>query len=278
MRKIIKIDIPKPCSENWDAMTPTEKGRHCALCKKTVFDFTSKTDEQIFKTIAQNTNLCGRFKTTQLQRDIVFSRKETNNYLSLVASGLFAFIGLGSQYMHSQGKPNIVQTSTPKPIIIGKVAPPVVKSDSVVGFIIDESKQPLPGANVLIKGTTVGTVTDFDGKFSINAKNGDVLIVSYLGFETRELKITDNTKYDIMLEMTEDVSGELVVVGGAISNSSYVCSPEELERKRQNKFRTSNYFTFYKKQQKDRKRKIKNGELPRSSFGKFLYNITSIFR
>ena len=73
MRNVIKIDIPKPCSENWDAMTPTEKGRHCALCKKTVFDFTSKINEQIFKTIEQNKNLCGRFKTTQLHRAIVFS-------------------------------------------------------------------------------------------------------------------------------------------------------------------------------------------------------------
>ncbi len=73
MRNVIKIDIPKPCSENWDAMTLTEKGRHCALCKKTVFDFTSKINEQIFKTIEQNKNLCGRFKTTQLHRAIVFS-------------------------------------------------------------------------------------------------------------------------------------------------------------------------------------------------------------
>ena len=92
--------------------------------------------------------------------------------------------------MHLQRKPNIVQTNTPKPIIIGKAAPPVIKSDSIVGFVIDEYKQPsLPGANVLIKGTTIGTTTDFDDKFSINAKNGDILTVRAIqGMKPMNLK------------------------------------------------------------------------------------------
>ena len=46
---------------------------------------------------------------------------------------------------------------------------------------------PLPGASVVIKGTTTGATTDFDGAFSIDAKQGDVLVISFVGFETQEV-------------------------------------------------------------------------------------------
>lgn len=83
MRKVININIPEPCHEDWNKMTPVAKGKHCSLCKKTVFDFTAKTDEYIVETFTKNNNICGRFKSTQLKRDLVFSRKERNNYMSL---------------------------------------------------------------------------------------------------------------------------------------------------------------------------------------------------
>ena len=49
------------------------------------------------------------------------------------------------------------------------------------GMVVDQNNDPLPGASVVIKGTTTGTTTDFDGKFSIDISQGDVLIVSYVG-------------------------------------------------------------------------------------------------
>ncbi|MFG6687443.1 carboxypeptidase-like regulatory domain-containing protein [Mariniflexile sp. HNIBRBA6329] len=282
MRKVMNIDIPKPCSENWNNMTPNEKGRHCATCQKNVFDFTTKTDEQIIKTFEQNKNLCGRFKTTQLQRDIVLSRKENNSYATYLASGIFAFMGLGSPYMHAQGEPKMVQTdSTKHNHIVGKIKPkPLVDENLVNGIITDEDNIPLPGVNVIVKGTCNGITTDFDGKFSLKANKGDVLMMSYIGFETKELKITEKEN-NITLLMDEAVLGGMVVVGYGVideSETKYVYSPEELERKKQNKFRRSNSLEFYKKQHKAHRQKIKNGDIERSSIGKFFYKITSIFR
>jgi hypothetical protein len=69
MRTILNINIPTPCHEDWNNMTPEQKGRHCKSCEKTVFDFTSKTDEYIVKTYQKNTTLGGRFKTSQRERD-----------------------------------------------------------------------------------------------------------------------------------------------------------------------------------------------------------------
>ncbi len=277
MRNVINIDIPKPCHEDWNKMTPEEKGRHCKMCQKTVFDFTLQTDEYIVKTFTENANVCGRFKATQLKRDMVLSRKETSNYLSFVASGLFAFLGLTSQYTYSQKHTKVEQLDslqknkiqTNKGSIIEK------KENLIEGVITGTDKFPLPGATILIKGTAIGTTSDFDGNFSIKAKIGKTLQINYLGYKSKEIKVNEKMPHTILLELEEDIMGELVtvVVGGAVGNSNYTCSPEALERKRLSKLRRKNYFKFYKRKSKEDRLKIKNGNLERSKLGKFIHNL-----
>ncbi|MFI1773577.1 carboxypeptidase-like regulatory domain-containing protein [Thalassobellus citreus] len=282
MRKVITIDIPKPCHEDWNTMTPEEKGRHCAVCKKTVYDFTSKTDEQIVQTFTKNGNVCGRFKNTQLKRDLVFSRKEKNNYLSYVASGLFAFLGISSQESFAQEKPQTVLVDkTHNNEIQGKIkSTPKVENNLIKGVILDADKIPLPGANIIIKSSKIGTTTDIDGKFSIEAKADDILVISYIGFKTKELKLTNGFSEPILLELEEDISGEMIVtVGGATScTTPYQLTPEEaLEQKRKREFARKNGAAFYKKQRKIRKQKLKNGEIERTNVGKLFYKITNLF-
>jgi hypothetical protein len=67
---MLKITIPAPCYEDWEAMTPNHQGRHCTACAKTVVDFTAMTDEEVkyFLLHQQEKTLCGRFKNEQLQR------------------------------------------------------------------------------------------------------------------------------------------------------------------------------------------------------------------
>ncbi|WP_370631316.1 SusC/RagA family TonB-linked outer membrane protein [Robertkochia aurantiaca] len=71
---------------------------------------------------------------------------------------------------------------------------------------------PMPGVNVVVKGTTVGTATDFDGNYSIEAENGDVLVFSYIGFQTQEKTVNSST---INVALTEDAQAldEVVVIG-----------------------------------------------------------------
>lgn len=76
LMKKIHLSIPRPCHENWEAMTPTEKGKFCASCQKTVVDFTSMSDRQIaefFKKPASS--VCGRAHNDQLNRDILIPKK-----------------------------------------------------------------------------------------------------------------------------------------------------------------------------------------------------------
>ena len=64
----------------------------------------------------------------------------------------------------------------------------VLGQTKITGIIVDNANQPLPGASILEKGTKNGTETDFDGNFSITtSKNSGVLVISYLGFRTKEI-------------------------------------------------------------------------------------------
>ena len=86
--------------------------------------------------------------------------------------------------------------------------------NSITGTVSDESGQPLPGANVIEKGTSNGSQTDFDGKFSLNVSGGDAtLVVSYLGFITQEVAV--NKQSNISITLVEDLAklDEVVVVG-----------------------------------------------------------------
>tara|TARA_B100000809_G_scaffold265863_1_gene326121 strand:+ start:12357 stop:15206 length:2850 start_codon:yes stop_codon:yes gene_type:complete len=71
-------------------------------------------------------------------------------------------------------------------------------SQQVSGLITDENTDPLLGVSVVVKGTSVGAVTDFDGKYSIEASNGDVLVFSYVGFDSQEKAVTGET-LDVVL-------------------------------------------------------------------------------
>ena len=87
----------------------------------------------------------------------------------------------------------------------------VVFSQEVSGTILDDESQPLPGVSVVIKGTTTGTTSDFDGKYTISAKTGDILVFSYVGFDTQQLSVTGSV---LNIKMKSGVAlDEVVLVG-----------------------------------------------------------------
>jgi len=85
--------------------------------------------------------------------------------------------------------------------------------ESVTGTITDNKGMPLPGVNVQVKNTDRGTITNFDGKYTIIANGDDTLIISFLGFKTQEISVEGRTSIDVSL--LEDVGAldEVVVVG-----------------------------------------------------------------
>lgn len=89
-----------------------------------------------------------------------------------------------------------------------------IQEFQVSGVVSDANGQPLPGANILEKGTTNGAQTDFDGKFSLNvADEKTILIVSYVGFLTKQIPVNGETKLTITLQEDAAKLDEVVVVG-----------------------------------------------------------------
>src|SRR5690606_15460040 len=89
-----------------------------------------------------------------------------------------------------------------------------IQTWQVTGSVQDNLGQPLPGANIVEKGTTNGTQSDFDGNFSINLTNKDaVLVVSCVGFITQEIPVNSQTKISIKLKEDTAALEEVVVIG-----------------------------------------------------------------
>ena len=89
----MKIQIPKPCRENWNEMTPQEQGRHCAKCDKVVQDFSQMRDDQIINKVQSGGSTCGRFYNWQLQKDIQLPLLENpwTSWIKKLAVGGFLF-------------------------------------------------------------------------------------------------------------------------------------------------------------------------------------------
>ena len=99
-------------------------------------------------------------------------------------------------------------------IIVEEVKIKKAQQFKISGSVSDANGQPLPGANILEKGTTNGTQSDFDGNFSLEVASGNAtLVVSYIGFKTQEILVNQQTNITVALQ--EDAAGldEVVVVG-----------------------------------------------------------------
>ncbi len=93
----------------------------------------------------------------------------------------------------------------------------------VTGKVVDsEHQQPLPGVNVVIKGTTIGTVTATDGTFKITVHPNDILVFSFVGYVTQEVKVGEKSIINVSLHTDYEQIGEVVVVGYGVQKKSHV--------------------------------------------------------
>tara|TARA_R110002020_G_scaffold230666_3_gene441610 strand:- start:62119 stop:65370 length:3252 start_codon:yes stop_codon:yes gene_type:complete len=88
------------------------------------------------------------------------------------------------------------------------------QTKTISGTVTDDNGAPLPGVNIVVKGTTTGTQTDFDGLYSIEASTGDVLTFSYIGFGDEEVTIGSSTTVDVQLKAGESLEEVVVTALG----------------------------------------------------------------
>jgi len=217
-----KIEIPKPCHENWQEMTPSQKGRFCTNCQKEVIDFTQLSSSEISRRTKNSKNLCGRFTQSQLQQKYPFA---SHNKLSRLGIAL----GLGSIIAIAQ--PSFAQEKQNKKIGVyqndthleNEVTSIRKTNDSITisGTVTDNENLPLPGTNIIQLNTKNRTQADFDGNFSIKISKKDFndgnLVFSFIGFETQQLKIKEK---EFLISMKPNGELDEVVVTGYIHTTS----------------------------------------------------------
>ena len=99
----------------------------------------------------------------------------------------------------------------------------VTMSGQVVSGTVKDDSGPLPGVSVIVKGTTVGTTTDFDGNYSIDANNGDLLVFSYVGYDTQEVVVSGETlNITLMAGVALD---EVVLIGSRNKSRTAIDTP-----------------------------------------------------
>jgi len=206
MKKQILLDIKKPCSENWQSFTPTSVGGFCNSCSKTVIDFTRMTDEEIMNYFNHQTKqTCGRFRSDQLKH---YSYTESLN----IKPGFSLFkAALVSLFVFLASRPGFATPTNQGPKL------EVVQSfhqqeknipadtDYLIKGIVKSKDDGLPmaGVNIYLKGGTEGTVSDSDGQFIFprRLREGEVLIFSFIGFETMEYIVKKDATETIELTM-----------------------------------------------------------------------------
>lgn len=97
---------------------------------------------------------------------------------------------------------------TPKSSVDAVAQSPALQ---IKGNVKDVKKEPLIGVNIMIKGTTTGVITNLEGDFTLQAKVGDVFVVSYVGYTSQEITVKDNRPMQIVLAEDQVTLGEVVV-------------------------------------------------------------------
>jgi TonB-dependent starch-binding outer membrane protein SusC len=94
--------------------------------------------------------------------------------------------------------------------------------EKIISGIVSDVNGPIPGANVVIKGSKVGVQTDIDGKYSIKAKEGDVLVITYTGMVSSSTKVGANNAINVRIESSSNQLEEVVVIGYGVQKKKEV--------------------------------------------------------
>jgi hypothetical protein len=220
--KFKKIEIKKPCTENWDKMTASGQDKFCQSCSKIVIDFTQYSDEEILDYFNQQKHkkTCGRFDKTQLHAINTQLTIDTKNHTNPFLMPILATTLLVTSACNTPKK--LEKTTCEKPISSVKIIEYGINSDTlsttkIIGKVLDKN-EPLISASVYIENSKIGTRTNFDGKFElIVAKTPNEtanLKIEYIGYQsiTMPLENIKNKEIEINLVEDENLLGDIVVV------------------------------------------------------------------
>lgn len=166
----------------------------------------NKTIKEVFSEIEKNSEFVFFYYEGELDLDKKVSLNIKNQTIDIILSSLFESTNI--QYTISDRQIAISKKLAPPP------PPPAQQPITVSGVVTDENSEPIPGVNVILKGTSTGVVTNIDGKYSISVPNKEsVLVFSFVGHKSVEIQILDKTTVDVVLNEDVQELEDVVVVG-----------------------------------------------------------------
>jgi hypothetical protein len=226
MPKSLLLNIPEPCQENWQNMTPQEQGRFCGSCQKIVVDFSVMTDKEVLAYFSKaSQQVCGRFSNDQLNKELTTTPARKRITWAYVWNVLLASVLVTKTY--AQGKPQLkkppVKTTINEKRTMGEYAGidlvEMVIPIKMKGVVLDaQNNQPVTGASINIKGTQNGTSADTTGNFQLRVemKNTLELEFSAIGYEPQTMLLDKTATWEhvrVLLKPAAAVLQEVTVLG-----------------------------------------------------------------
>ncbi|TFD96372.1 SusC/RagA family TonB-linked outer membrane protein [Dysgonomonas capnocytophagoides] len=176
--------------------------------KKITLKYVNTPIKSILTSITSQTNLNFIYEESVLEKVKNISIDIKNGTLSNVLDEISKQTGL----VFRQNDNTIalsMGTAAPR-----QAAPiPSKKSERISGTILDIKDEPLIGVSVTIKGTTIGTITDINGKFQLDAPENETLVFSYIGYQTKEVPVKGNSTINLILNESLNDLDVVVVIG-----------------------------------------------------------------
>ncbi|MDR1717226.1 MAG: TonB-dependent receptor [Prevotella sp.] len=177
--------------------------------KSITIDIKNASLKEVFNAIEKQTTYRFSYRDAVVDSFKNISIKKTNATVSDVLDDVL------------DGKSLTYNIVSPKSIVISDKQVPETKEKGIrkyTGIVTDQSGEPIIGASVKVKNSTLGNITDADGRFSIEAAPGSVLLISYMGFIPEEIKLGNSTNLDIIIKEDSKLLEEVVVVGYGVQN------------------------------------------------------------
>lgn len=204
-----KVDIPNHCPESWNGMKDCGEHKDCQACKRMVYDFTKKTDLEIYQFLKahKKERVCGRFTSGQLNRPLNITPSIFSRSMKFLLPTIFVF-GINDAMAHT---PDYEKEGI---LVVQSITDDSVK---ISGRIVDSENYDTVIGSIFIKGTKEGVVTDENGEFEWVVSrdllsSGDTLVCKAIGYDTQEFELDPATYSNLIIKMTPQVFiGEIII-------------------------------------------------------------------
>ena len=182
-----------------------QPGKVFAQDQKVTLDFVNAKVEDVFTEINRQTGMGFVYNRTQLQTINPVTVQVENVTVNEALAQLFKDKPFKYRF---EGTTIVIWREAPK----AEAQQPQINLVPIKGRVVDETGNPLPGATILIHGTSIGVATDADGRYTINAKPDDVLVFSFVGYKEEVLPLKGKTTMNVQLNPTAENLEEVQVV------------------------------------------------------------------